>query len=104
MCLSVVIGRPFSSERPAPCAKPFGRTAVSNRFHSRKLLCKTQRSYGESGYTQQPQRLDNVAGVGNEKVNVFGLMLHPERASESILGSQDGRVILENILAAVPVK
>jgi hypothetical protein len=31
-------------------------------------------------------------------------MLHPERASESILGSQDGRVILENILAAVPVK
>jgi len=79
-------------------------TAFSSNIRSRKLFCKTQRSYGESGYTRQPQRLDNVAGVCNEKVNVFGLMLHPERASESILGCQAGRVILENILAAVPVK
>ena len=58
----------------------------------------------KSDYTRQPQRLDNVAGVCNEKVNVFGLMLHPERASESILGSADGRVIFESTLAAVPVK
>jgi phosphoribosylformylglycinamidine synthase len=46
----------------------------------------------------------NIAGVCNEKGNVFGLMPHPERASESILGSADGRVIFESILAAVPVK
>jgi phosphoribosylformylglycinamidine synthase len=48
--------------------------------------------------------MGNIAGVCNEKSNVFGLMPHPERASESILGSADGRVIFESILAAVPVK
>ncbi len=40
----------------------------------------------------------NIAGICNEKRNVFGLMPHPERASESILGSVDGRVIFESIL------
>jgi phosphoribosylformylglycinamidine synthase I len=40
----------------------------------------------------------NIAGVCNERRNVAGLMPHPERASEAILGSEDGRVILESIL------
>ncbi len=34
--------------------------------------------------------LDDVAGVCNEQGNVVGLMPHPERASEGILGSSDG--------------
>ncbi len=42
--------------------------------------------------------LDNIAGVCNEGFNVFGLMPHPERASEEILGSTDGLVIWESIL------
>jgi phosphoribosylformylglycinamidine synthase I len=42
--------------------------------------------------------LDNIAGICNEKRNVFGLMPHPERASEKQLGSDDGRVIFESIL------
>jgi len=41
---------------------------------------------------------DNIAGICNEGRNVFGLMPHPERASESILGSEDGRVIFESLL------
>jgi phosphoribosylformylglycinamidine synthase subunit PurQ / glutaminase len=44
--------------------------------------------------------LDNIAGVCNEGRNVFGLMPHPERASESLLGSEDGRRIFESILRA----
>ncbi len=40
----------------------------------------------------------NIAGVSNEKKNVFGLMPHPERASESILGTEDGLYILRSIL------
>jgi len=40
----------------------------------------------------------NIAGIINERGNVFGLMPHPERASESILGSEDGKYILESIL------
>jgi phosphoribosylformylglycinamidine synthase I len=42
--------------------------------------------------------LDDIAGICNETRNVFGLMPHPERASESILGSEDGRLIFESIL------
>ena len=40
----------------------------------------------------------NIAGVCNEKKNVFGLMPHPERAAESILGTEDGIFILKSIL------
>ena len=42
--------------------------------------------------------LDNIAGICNEKRNVFGLMPHPERACEAMLGSEDGRVIFESVL------
>ncbi|MBI4537166.1 MAG: phosphoribosylformylglycinamidine synthase subunit PurQ [candidate division NC10 bacterium] len=34
--------------------------------------------------------LENIAGVSNEAGNVVGLMPHPERAAEALLGSQDG--------------
>jgi phosphoribosylformylglycinamidine synthase subunit PurQ / glutaminase len=43
--------------------------------------------------------MDNIAGVCNEGLNVFGLMPHPERASEEVLGSMDGLVIWESIMA-----
>ena len=41
---------------------------------------------------------DDAAGITNELGNVFGLMPHPERACDSILGSTDGRVILGSML------
>ncbi|MEJ5238369.1 MAG: phosphoribosylformylglycinamidine synthase subunit PurQ [Limisphaera sp.] len=43
--------------------------------------------------------LRNIAGVCNERGNVAGLMPHPERACEAILGSTDGRFILESMLS-----
>ncbi len=47
--------------------------------------------------------LENIAGVCNEMRNVFGMMPHPERASDSVLGNQDGLAIFESILSAVKV-
>jgi phosphoribosylformylglycinamidine synthase len=41
----------------------------------------------------------NIAGIGNETGNVAGLMPHPERASEDILGSADGRLIFESLIS-----
>jgi phosphoribosylformylglycinamidine synthase subunit PurQ / glutaminase len=38
--------------------------------------------------------LNNIAGICNRDRNVLGMMPHPERASESLLGSTDGRIIL----------
>ena len=43
--------------------------------------------------------LDHIAGVCNARRNVVGLMPHPERAAEAILGGADGRRILEAALA-----
>src|ERR1035437_316038 len=42
--------------------------------------------------------LDSIAGICNEKRNVAGLMPHPERASEPILGGTDGRLVLESMI------
>ncbi len=41
--------------------------------------------------------LENIAGIVNSSRNVLGLMPHPERASESILGSDEGRKVLESM-------
>lgn len=42
--------------------------------------------------------LDNIAGLVNKRRNVLGMMPHPERASESLVGSEDGRIIFESII------
>ncbi|MBF0492849.1 MAG: phosphoribosylformylglycinamidine synthase subunit PurQ [Deltaproteobacteria bacterium] len=42
--------------------------------------------------------LRNIAGIFNKEKNVLGLMPHPERLSESILGGEDGRKIFEGLL------
>jgi phosphoribosylformylglycinamidine synthase subunit PurQ / glutaminase len=45
--------------------------------------------------------LENIAAVAGERGNVIGLMPHPERAAESILGSEDGRALFESLLATL---
>jgi phosphoribosylformylglycinamidine synthase len=42
--------------------------------------------------------VENLAGICNEQRNVGGLMPHPERACEPLLGSADGRLIFESIV------
>ncbi len=48
--------------------------------------------------------LQNIAGICNEQRNVAGLMPHPERACEPLLGSDDGKWIFESIFAALKNK
>lgn len=42
--------------------------------------------------------LECIAGLINSAGNVMGMMPHPERASERLLGSEDGRIIFESII------
>jgi phosphoribosylformylglycinamidine synthase I len=42
---------------------------------------------------------ESIAGLINKEGNVLGMMPHPERASEVLLGSEDGRIIFESIIA-----
>jgi len=41
---------------------------------------------------------NNIAGIVNEGRNVLGMMPHPERLSESVLGGEDGRRIFESLV------
>lgn len=53
---------------------------------------------GEVTETANPNgAIDNIAGIINEKGNVLGMMPHPERACEKLLGSTDGKLIFDSI-------
>jgi len=45
--------------------------------------------------------LRQIAGVLNEGRNVMGMMPHPERAADALLGNSDGLVILQSLVSAV---
>ncbi len=48
--------------------------------------------------------LANIAGICNRERNVLGLMPHPERASEPLMGSADGRLIFESMISSLVAK
>jgi len=51
-------------------------------------------------YVDNPNgSVDDIAGVCSEDGNVVGLMPHPERAADPLLGSGDGAVLLRSLLA-----
>jgi len=55
----------------------------------------------ENGNSYNPNgSVESIAGICNVAKNVFGLMPHPERAMETLLGSSDGRRMLEGFLVA----
>ena len=52
-------------------------------------------------YVENPNgSVRDIAGILNEGRNVAGLMPHPERAADALMGSTDGRVILESMVAS----
>ncbi len=45
--------------------------------------------------------LHNIAGIINKRGNVLGMMPHPERAAETLMGGEDGRTLFESALGAL---
>jgi phosphoribosylformylglycinamidine synthase subunit PurQ / glutaminase len=45
--------------------------------------------------------IENIAGVINREGNVLGMMPHPERAMERLLGKSDGKKILQSVLESI---
>jgi len=69
---------------------------------NRQILWQYVNAQGELTDRANPNgSLLNIAGICNERRNVAGLMPHPERACEAILGSDDGKWIFESIFAAL---
>lgn len=55
-------------------------------------------------YTENPNgSVDDIAGICNSERNVVGLMPHPERACDPLLGSTDGVTLLRSLLSAASV-
>ena len=52
-------------------------------------------------YVDNPNgSIDDIAGICSDARNVVGLMPHPERACDVLLGSDDGKPLLRSFLAA----
>jgi len=67
-----------------------------------RILWRYVSAAGQSTDAANPNgSLENIAGICNERRNIAGLMPHPERACEPLLGSTDGRLIFESMIAAL---
>ncbi len=67
-----------------------------------QILWQYVNAQGEPSDRANPNgSLLNIAGICNHRRNVAGLMPHPERACEALLGSDDGRLIFESLIAAL---
>lgn len=64
-----------------------------------QILFKYCQPNGEIAAESNPNgALDNIAGICNKQRNVFGMMPHPERASEDILGNADGHRLFDSLV------
>jgi phosphoribosylformylglycinamidine synthase len=103
-----------TSNSPFTCALPRGRTLRMPVAHGEGCYYADERTLDalESEdrvalrYVDNPNgSLRDIAGILNERRNVMGMMPHPERACDALMGSIDGRGILASLvesLARVP--
>jgi phosphoribosylformylglycinamidine synthase I len=64
-----------------------------------QILWRYVNAQGQNTEPSNPNgSVENIAGICNERRNVAGLMPHPERASEGLLGSADGRLVFESLI------
>ena len=63
------------------------------------MLWRYVNAAGETTDTANPNgSVESIAGICNQQGNVAGLMPHPERASEPLLGSADGRLVFDSVV------
>lgn len=108
---SPTVDSPFTNRIPAgkllrvPIAHGEGcyfadEQTIAQLKANNQILWQYVNASGEATETANPNgSVCNIAGVCNKARNVAGLMPHPERASESVLGCEDGRLILESLVA-----
>ena len=75
---------------------------IARLENNRQVIFRYTNAAGEVGDAANPNgSAAAIAGLCNEMRNVVGLMPHPERACESILGSADGLVIFESVVQTI---
>jgi phosphoribosylformylglycinamidine synthase len=77
-------------------------TTINSLNDNNQVLFRYCDVNGNVGGDSNPNgATDNIAGICNKNRNVFGMMPHPERASDSLLGNSDGLIIFESVLNLV---
>jgi phosphoribosylformylglycinamidine synthase subunit PurQ / glutaminase len=115
-CCETVHLQTVSHDSPFTCAIPAGQVLRIPVAHgegcyfadeptlaqleaNEQILWRYSDAQGKSTEAANPNgSLRHIAGVCNQTRNVAGLMPHPERACEPILGSADGRLIFESMI------
>ena len=70
--------------------------------HDKRIVFRYCDAAGRTTAASNPNgSLGNIAGICNDERNVVGLMPHPERACESALGSADGLVLFDSVIASL---
>jgi len=68
----------------------------------RRIIFRYSTAEGKIALEANPNgSLDNIAGICNSERNVLGMMPHPDRSSDSILGMNDGFRIFESMVGAL---
>lgn len=110
---TATIDSPFTNQIPAgqllrvPIAHGEGcyfadTDTIAKLKVNQQILWQYANAQGELTDGANPNgAVENIAGICNERRNVAGLMPHPERACEPLLGSTDGRLIFESIFHAL---
>jgi len=73
-------------------------SGLKELYENNQVLLKYTDKNGEENNPNGS--VDSIAGICNKEKNVFGLMPHPERAMEALLGSDDGIKMLQGFLEA----
>ncbi len=74
-------------------------TTLKTLEHNGRVILRYCDNNGDVTPAANPNgSLNNIAGIINERGNVAGMMPHPERAVESVLGSEDGIRILKSVI------
>ncbi|MEK6681809.1 MAG: phosphoribosylformylglycinamidine synthase subunit PurQ [Nitrospirota bacterium] len=72
---------------------------LSHLKENQQIIFRYSNESGETTDSANPNgSMENIAGICNENGNVLGMMPHPERCAEAILGNEDGRLIFESIV------
>jgi phosphoribosylformylglycinamidine synthase I len=75
---------------------------VDDVEHAGQVVLTYTNADGDTDAASNPNgSMDSIAGVMNANGNVVGLMPHPERAAEEILGSVDGMVLIEGFVSSL---
>ena len=104
---SLITNQYFDSAIKIPIAHGEGRyfaneETINSLIENDQILFKYSDENGNITDESNPNgSLLNIAGVCNKNRNVFGMMPHPERASDSELSNEDGKILFESILNEV---